>query len=65
MVGNRFHVIVPDAAGAVPALTRRLEAQQVTVVAARRVSPSLEDAFVAMIHERSAAEAREGERAGA
>ena len=64
VVGNRFHVIVPDAAGAIPALTRRLEAQQVTVVEARRVSPSLEDAFVAMIHERSAAEARAGKRAG-
>ena len=64
VVGNRFHVIVPDAAGAIPALTRRLEAQRVTVVEARRVSPSLEDAFVAMMHERSAAEVRADEQPG-
>ncbi len=63
VVGDRFHVIVPDAAAAIPALTRRLEAERATLVEARRVPPSLEDAFVAMIHERTVAEARERERA--
>jgi ABC-2 type transport system ATP-binding protein len=63
VVGNRFRLIVPDAGAAIPALTRRLEAQQATLVEARRVPPSLEDAFIAMIHERTAAEAREREAA--
>ncbi len=63
VVGDRFHLIVPNADAAIPALTRRLAAQQATLVEARRVPPSLEDAFVAMIHERSVAEARERERA--
>lgn len=65
VVGDRFHVIVLDAATAIPALTNRLQAQGATLVEAQRVPPSLEDAFVAIIHERSAAEARAGERAGA
>ena len=65
VVGDRFHVIVWDAGAAIPALTTRLAAQQATLVEARRVPPSLEDAFVAMIHERSVAEAREQSRAGA
>jgi len=63
VVGDRFHLIVPNAEAAIPALTRRLAAQRATLVEARRVPPSLEDAFVAMIHERSLAEARERERA--
>ncbi len=63
VVGDRFHVIVPDAAAAIPALTSRLAAQRATLVEARRVPPSLEDAFVAMIHERSLADAAGRERA--
>ena len=52
MIGNRFHVVVADAAAAIPALTQRLNADGVRVREAHRVPPSLEDVFVSMIAER-------------
>ncbi len=65
VVGDRFHVIVASSVAAIPALSDRLTAEGATVVEARRVPPSLEDVFVAMILERSTASAVSPERARA
>jgi ABC-2 type transport system ATP-binding protein len=56
VIGDRFHAVVADAAAALPALTERLRGAGVRVLDARKVEPSLEDVFVAVI---------EGRRAGA
>jgi len=55
VVGDRFHVVVGDAATAIPVLTERLAGQGVRVKDARAVPPSLEDVFVSIISERRAA----------
>jgi drug efflux transport system ATP-binding protein len=54
VIGDRFHVVVADAAAALPVLTRRLAAEGVRVRDAGQVPPSLEDVFVSMIAERRA-----------
>lgn len=54
VIGDRFHVVVADAAAAIPVLTRRLSAEGVRVRDAGTVPPSLEDVFVSMITERRA-----------
>lgn len=51
--GDRLHLIVPEAASAIPALVARLAGQGVRVVEARPIAPSLEDVFIAMIDARS------------
>ena len=56
VIGDRFHAVVADAAAALPALTERLRGAGVRVLDARKVEPSLEDVFVAVI---------EGRRSGA
>jgi ABC-2 type transport system ATP-binding protein len=63
VIGERFHVVVADAATAIPALTQRLTAQGVEVRRASQIPPSLEDVFVSMIAERRAAAADTGEAA--
>jgi ABC-2 type transport system ATP-binding protein len=55
VIGERFHVVVADAAASIPALTRRLSAEGVRVRDAGTVPASLEDVFVFMIAERRAA----------
>ncbi len=50
--GDRLHLVVRDAASAIPALTARLEQQGVTVREARQIPPSLEDVFISTISER-------------
>lgn len=52
VIGDRFHVVVPDAAAALPALTRRLEGAGVRLQDVGRVPPSLEDVFVSVIADR-------------
>jgi ABC-2 type transport system ATP-binding protein len=52
VIGDRFHVVVANAASAIPALTRRLAAEGVGVRDAGQVPPSLEDVFVSVIAER-------------
>ncbi len=47
--GDRLHLVVRDAASAIPALTVRLEQQGVTVREARQIPPSLEDVFISTI----------------
>lgn len=54
VIGERFHVVVADAATAIPHLTRRLTAAGVRVRDAGKVPPSLEDVFVSVIAERRA-----------
>lgn len=54
VIGERFHVVVADAATAIPLLTRRLTAAGVRVRDAGKVPPSLEDVFVSVIGERRA-----------
>jgi len=63
VIGDRFHVVVADAAAAIPALTRDLTAQGVHVRDAGKIPPSLEDVFVSIIAERRAARAGTGEAA--
>jgi len=62
LIGDRFHVVVADAAVAIPALTQRLAAQGVHVRSAGTVPASLEDVFVSMIMERRAGGSEEGAR---
>jgi ABC-2 type transport system ATP-binding protein len=50
--GDRLHVVVRDAAGAIPALRADLERAGATVGGVERVAPSLEDVFISMIEER-------------
>lgn len=54
VIGDRFHVVVADAATAIPVLIRRLTGAGVQVRDAGKVPPSLEDVFVSMIGERRA-----------
>ena len=54
VIGDRFHAVVADAAAALPALTERLRGAGVRVLDARKVEPSLEDVFVAVIEGRRA-----------
>ncbi|HEX4836504.1 MAG TPA: ABC transporter ATP-binding protein [bacterium] len=54
VIGDRFHVVVADAARAIPVLTRRLTTAGVRVREAGKVPPSLEDVFVSVIAERRA-----------
>jgi len=64
VIGDRFHVVVEDAAVAIPVLTQRLNAQGVDVRGASTIPPSLEDVFVSVIAHRRAgnAPAEEGAR---
>jgi ABC-2 type transport system ATP-binding protein len=62
MIGDRFHIVVPDAGTDLPALTRRLADEGVEVRDAGRVPPSLEDVFVSMIAERRVTSAGDGSR---
>jgi drug efflux transport system ATP-binding protein len=50
--GDRLHVVVRDAARAIPALRAELERAGATVSGAERIPPSLEDVFISMIEER-------------
>lgn len=59
--GSRFHVVVADAAAAMPVLTERLTARGVRVTGMEAIDPSLEDAFVSVIAERRAAKRGAGE----
>ncbi len=56
--GDRLHIVVPEAASAIPSLTRRLAARGVTVHEVRSIAPSLEDVFISMIDERRARDGR-------
>ncbi len=58
--GDRLHLVVRDAASAIPALTARMQRQGVTVREIRPIAPSLEDVFISMIGERRARETRRG-----
>jgi ABC-2 type transport system ATP-binding protein len=62
IIGDRFHVVVADAAVAMPALTQRLAVQGVHVRGAGTVPASLEDVFVSVIMERRAGGSEEGAR---
>jgi ABC-2 type transport system ATP-binding protein len=64
LVGDRFRIVVADASAAVPALEQRLTAQGVRVLETRKVPPSLEDIFVAVIAERRALASGTPEAAG-
>ena len=55
--GDRLHVVVRDAAQAIPALRADLEQAGATVGGAERIAPSLEDVFISMIEERGRQEA--------
>ena len=50
--GDRLHVVVRDAARAIPALRADLERAGARVQQAERIVPSLEDVFISMIEER-------------
>jgi ABC-2 type transport system ATP-binding protein len=52
LFGRGLHVMVADAAAAIPALARQLAAAQIPVAAIERVTPSLEDVFVSLIEAR-------------
>jgi ABC-2 type transport system ATP-binding protein len=54
VIGDRFHIVVADAAGAIPIITRRLTDGAIEVRHVERIPPSLEDVFVSMITERRA-----------
>lgn len=60
LVGNRFRVVVADAATGIPALTGRLTAQGVQVGKVEPIPPSLEDAFVSVIAARRGAAGEAG-----
>jgi ABC-2 type transport system ATP-binding protein len=64
LVGGRFHVVVDNAAAAMPALTERLAARGVRVTGMEAIAPSLEDAFISVIAERRAAKRGAGEDDG-
>jgi ABC-2 type transport system ATP-binding protein len=53
--GDRLHVVVRDAAAAIPALRDELEQAGAAVAAIDRVVPSLEDVFISMIEEQAGA----------
>jgi len=55
LFGNRLHVAVEDAARDLPAVQRALEAAGLTPREARRITPSLEDVFIAMVERRDGA----------
>jgi ABC-2 type transport system ATP-binding protein len=55
---DRLHVVVRDAAQAIPALRAELEAAGARVLETERIAPSLEDVFISMIEERTGAEGR-------
>jgi ABC-2 type transport system ATP-binding protein len=49
--GGGLHVTVPDAAKAIPQIRSSLEAAGFEVPELERITPSMEDVFVAMIEE--------------
>jgi ABC-2 type transport system ATP-binding protein len=51
---DRLHVVVQDAAEAIPALRADLAAAGAAVLEAERIPPSLEDVFISMIESRDA-----------
>ncbi|HEV2283087.1 MAG TPA: ABC transporter ATP-binding protein [bacterium] len=53
---DRLHVVVRDAARAIPALRAELTAAGATVLEAEPIQPSLEDVFIAMIEEQGGAD---------
>ncbi len=55
VVGDRFHLVVDDAAAALPVLRQRLVGAGIRVAEAGTIAPSLEDVFVSMITERRTA----------
>ena len=55
--GDRLHVVVRDAAGAIPTLRADLERAGATVGGVERIAPSLEDVFISMIEERAGSKA--------
>lgn len=56
--GDRLHIVVPEAASAIPAFTALLAGRGVTVREIRPIAPSLEDVFISMIEERREREGR-------
>jgi len=55
VIGERFHIVVENAAGVIPILTRRLSEATVDVRRIEHIPPSLEDVFVSVIVEQRAA----------
>jgi len=55
LFGARLHALVPSAADALPSVRSRLEQAGLRYASVRRVDPSLEDAFVALIGTRERA----------
>jgi ABC-2 type transport system ATP-binding protein len=56
--GNALHLVVQDAAAAVPQLRKYLAEHGITVRHVERIRPSLEDVFVSLTTERKAGEER-------
>lgn len=64
LYGNLLHVVVRDAAAARPEIERALRAQGVNLRRVDRIAPALEDVFVSLIDQQTAAQrAGAGERA--
>jgi len=55
--GNALHLVVPNAASAIPEVKRYLHAKGVTVTHVEKIRPSLEDVFVSLTTDRSSKEA--------
>jgi ABC-2 type transport system ATP-binding protein len=54
--GNALHVVVPNAAAAIPLLRAELEQKAITVASMEKIPASLEDVFVSLTaHEPAAA----------
>ena len=49
LFGNSIHVVVKDAAIAVPAVKKLIEADKVKDFSVKRIEPTLEDVFVDLI----------------
>ena len=60
--GNALHLVVPDAAFAIPQLKDFLSARGVAVSRIEKIRPSLEDAFVSITTSRDAAPERRTDR---
>ncbi len=55
--GNALHLVVPNAASAIPEVKSYLHAKGVTVTHVEKIRPSLEDVFVSLTTDRSGKEA--------
>jgi ABC-2 type transport system ATP-binding protein len=56
--GNALHLVVKDAASALPQLTSYLAEHNISVTRMEEIRPSLEDVFVSLTTSRKAAEER-------